>query len=1576
LEKNYNSFKMNEASIMKSLFAILALILCQSSSAQLTIPAGNAYTSLSHRPLSSNYAYDRINSHYPASEINIAPGSTITGIRYYVESASGPSAIPVKIYMSNASGITSFSEIYGNAISGTTLVYNATIPATSFVTGRWIYIPLSTPFTYTGIGLQVVVEANYGSGSGSDFSTSKQFRTSLGSSQTWSSFATPISNNTYGIPLGNKPNLQIYYDTQGYSGNVSFDYDQVKASENTMALVTVNRNGGSAGTISVNYATNDGTAIAGSDYTPVSGTLTWGDGDNMPKMISVPVLSDFVFDNAETISLALSNPVGTTIENVNPATITIADVLPPMNGIYTVGTGGNYPSLTNAGGIFQAINTRIAGVSGPITINIISDLTGELGTHALNEIVGNYPVLIQPVGEARTISGTNQSGLIRFNGTDNVTINGSITHGNATPCALGGDASLRQLTFISTATTSTTNNGVIAFQPGTNGSMNNTVKNINITATNQYSTNFGVSFGAASPYNNGMVNQGNKLVNCSIQKVRLGISSRGISLAEQNSGTVIRNNDFSATGANAISGCAISIASENNPDVSFNTVYVSHANQVDGDATGIGIGRAVANDVSVVAGNVTGALVSNNKINGVVNSHTIGYSSSGIIVSGAATGLPNVIQNNMIAGVTGQSQVGSMVSGIHVVGAVASKTKLYHNSIWLTGDRGAQNRNQTPSFCISVTGIDPNLDMRNNIMFIDQIATIGGAVKMFAFGTTSTTFNNLISDYNTYFSSGPQDFGFRCGALTINGGTNYATLTDWKLANGADLHSVEVQPNFVSTADLHLVAGANPTIDGAGIPIAGITTDFDCNPRNPLTPTMGATENGVHGYSIAAGAGTNGSITPNGVTAVAMGADQNYTIMADCGYVISDVLVDGVSQGAIAAYTFTNVNASHTITAIFSAVLPTITAGGPTTVCLGESVVLTSSSATGNVWSTGETTQSITALASGNYWVSVNNGSCNSPISEPITINIMTPPAAPTITNSGNNFCEGESTTLTSSAATGNLWSNGATTQSIVVTTSGTYTVSYTTGVCTSPVSAPMTINVILRPATPTITASGPTTFCDGGTVILTSSSATGNVWSTGATTQSITIARSGTYTVRVSGGCNSLTSEALVTTVIPNPTRPTIAVTGSTTFCDGGSVVLTSSATEGNLWSNGETTQSITVTTGGIYSVTSTVNGCTSLFPASRTITVKPAPATPTISASGVTTFCNGGNVTLTSSSATGNLWSTGATTQSITVSAAGNYSVSVTSGGCTSALSDETTVIVNPIPATPTISASGVTAFCQGGSVTLTSSASSGNIWSNGETTQSITVSTPGTYSVSVNNGCASASSAGIIVTVTASPSTPTISASGSTTFCQGESVTLTSSSATGNVWSTGETAQSITVSTGGTYTVAVTNSGCSSAVSAGTTVTVNPFPTDEVTQNLGVITATQIGAAYQWYSCPNTLIGGATNQTYTPSIIGDYRVEVTLGSCTATSDCIAVTTLGNTNFNLNKFEFYPNPVTSILNIEYTAEFMNVEVFNMLGQKVLAKNVNADTTQIDMSHLPSATYLVKVSAENVSKTIKVVKK
>jgi len=590
------------------------------------------------------------------------------------------------------------------------------------------------------------------------------------------------------------------------------------------------------------------------------------------------------------------------------------------------------------------------------------------------------------------------------------------------------------------------------------------------------------------------------------------------------------------------------------------------------------------------------------------------------------------------------------------------------------------------------------------------------------------------------------------------------------------------------------------------------------------------------------------------------------------------------------------------------------------------------------------TSQSITytAGASGNVTLTLTVVAAdNCQDTDSVNVPIVVTPAQPTITPGGpTTFCTGGSVTLTSSAVSGNQWYlegnpiGGETNQNYVATASGNYTVVATNGNCSSAASALVTVTVNPIPPTPTVTPSGPTTFCTGGSVTLTSSAASGNQWYLdgnpigGETNSTYVASASGDYTVVVTlSGCSSAPSTAATVTVNPIPPQPTITPAGPTTFCAGGNVTLQSSSATGNQWYldgnpiGGETNQSYVATAAGNYTVIVTLSGCSSSASSATTVTVNPLPTTPTITPSGPTTFCTGGSVTLTSSAASGNQWYLngnpigGETNTTYVATASGNYTVTTTDGNtCTSAPSSATTVTVNPIPAQPTITPGGPTTFCAGGSVTLTSSSASGNQWYldgnpiGGATASTYSAGASGDYTVIVTtSGCSSPASTATTVTVNPTPAQPTITPSGPTTFCTGGSVTLTSSNATGNQWYLngnpigGETNPSFVATSSGNYTVVVTSGSCSSVPSAATTVTVNPIPaTPTVTPGGpttfcagGSVTLSSSSASgNQWYLDGNP-IGGATNQQYIAAAAGSYTVIVTTAGCSsAPSSATAVT------------------------------------------------------------------------------------
>ena len=354
-----------------------------------------------------------------------------------------------------------------------------------------------------------------------------------------------------------------------------------------------------------------------------------------------------------------------------------------------------------------------------------------------------------------------------------------------------------------------------------------------------------------------------------------------------------------------------------------------------------------------------------------------------------------------------------------------------------------------------------------------------------------------------------------------------------------------------------------------------------------------------------------------------------------------------------------------------------------------------------------------------------------------------------------------------------------------------------------------------------------------------------------------------------------------------------TVNTSGATTFCQGGSVTLTAQSGTSYAWSNGQTTQSITVNATGSYSVSvNTGSGCAAVSnPVAVTVTSVP---TATVTASGPLNICQGQNLTLSTSGGTAYAWNTGASTASINVTSSGTYSVTVTgNGGCT-ATSTPVTVSVTSAPST-TISASGATSFCQGGSVTLTAPSGYNYAWSNGSTARSISVTSGGNYTctVSTTGGCSATSSA-VAVTVNQNPAA-TITANGPVSFCQGGNVTLTANGGSTYQWSNGQTGNTLTVNASGNYSVVATNQyGCTGSSTA-SSVVVNPLPTASITAsgNTNLTTGQSVtltatgGSNYLWQP------GGQTTASITVNTAGNYSAIVSSAAgCTAQSNAITVT------------------------------------------------------------------------------------
>jgi hypothetical protein len=278
-----------------------------------------------------------------------------------------------------------------------------------------------------------------------------------------------------------------------------------------------------------------------------------------------------------------------------------------------------------------------------------------------------------------------------------------------------------------------------------------------------------------------------------------------------------------------------------------------------------------------------------------------------------------------------------------------------------------------------------------------------------------------------------------------------------------------------------------------------------------------------------------------------------------------------------------------------------------------------------------------------------------------------------------------------------------------------------------------------------------------------------------------------------------------------------------------------------------------------------------------------------------------------LSSSASTGNTWSTNATTQAITVTASGSYSVTVTDNNGCSASSSATTVNVSNAPI-PTVTAS-ATQACSGDVVTLTASSGDSYSWSNGATTQSIQVTTTGSYSVTTTNADACAgvgASDAVSVTFTATPT-----AAGSFTT-NGNIVTFanTSTGATSYSWDFGD----------------FTNSSAAAPLHA--------------------------YAANGDYQVVLTAINGNCTDTVVFNVAITVSIEELMG--------------------LSNLTIYPNPasegaIVSFVNNEGNS--FDIQLIDQLGRVIMSHNniqsIGSNMVNVDLTNLSDGIYSIQLSSD-----------
>ena len=332
--------------------------------------------------------------------------------------------------------------------------------------------------------------------------------------------------------------------------------------------------------------------------------------------------------------------------------------------------------------------------------------------------------------------------------------------------------------------------------------------------------------------------------------------------------------------------------------------------------------------------------------------------------------------------------------------------------------------------------------------------------------------------------------------------------------------------------------------------------------------------------------------------------------------------------------------------------------------------------------------------------------------------------------------------------------------------------------------SPPFNLTVNPRPASPQISSSNGSVFCDGNSTWLRSSNNSGNNWSTGSTMDSIWVDQTGTYQLTYTDGNGCVSVPATYTVnVNPNPAAPVISSSIGNTFCEYESTWLVSSQPENNQWSTGSINDSIHVSATGTYSTVYTdANGCSSP-PASYTVTVNAAPPIPNIfSQNGASGFCEGDSIILKTDATDPIRWNGNPALvgTELTVATPGHYFVKATNTEGCSSQSFAFTVEEYPYPEAPEITSStGNFLLCDGSTLLLTATGNGSITWNNDPTYtgSQFLVLNKGSYSARVTSpfGCSTKSKVVKIESI-GSPQKPVIqSATGLNQFCTGESLTL---------------------------------------------------------------------------------------------------------------------------------------------------------------------------------------------------------
>ena len=221
----------------------------------------------------------------------------------------GPSVDQAELHTHYADG-TIFFDVYDNSSGENVHVWNG------------VNVNNPTAVTATGGTFKIIRSGSMVTGF---FNGAMIYSQSISAPLTEIDFVLQLQPGSDDYPQVDFDNFSV--STAVLPGSVQLSAASALVTESVgSTTLSVSRTGGSTGAVSVNYATADDTALAGTDYQATSGTLSWADGDATPKTITVPIINRSLTAGSTLFLVNLSSPAGgVTLASPTQAAVTILD---------------------------------------------------------------------------------------------------------------------------------------------------------------------------------------------------------------------------------------------------------------------------------------------------------------------------------------------------------------------------------------------------------------------------------------------------------------------------------------------------------------------------------------------------------------------------------------------------------------------------------------------------------------------------------------------------------------------------------------------------------------------------------------------------------------------------------------------------------------------------------------------------------------------------------------------------------------------------------------------------------------------------------------------------------------------------------------------------------------------------------------------------------------------------------------------------------------------------------------------------------------------------------------------------